>query len=52
MSANLRQQRELALMADDTSDLTRLDRGKASLEFVSETDAVIAALRDVDRMGL
>ncbi len=52
LRANLRQQRELAMIANDTADLTRIEMERAALEFVSEADAVIAALRDVDRIVL
>jgi len=51
LKANLRQQRELVVMENDRADLTRIEMELAALEFVSEADAVIAALRDVDRIG-
>jgi hypothetical protein len=51
MSKNLRQQRELAVIADDTADLTRIEMEKAALEFVSEADAVIATLRDREHIS-
>jgi hypothetical protein len=51
MAASLRQQRELALIANDTADLTRIEMECAALEFVSEADAVIAALRDRDHIN-
>lgn len=50
--ANLRQQRELAVIADDTADLTRFEMEQAALEFVSEADAVIAALLSISHPKL